>query len=129
MGDMIMAAPVGGLASKERITPQDVLMLRREVFGNGVVTRGEAEALFALHSSTTEQCAEWGEFFVEAVTDYIVHQEKPEGYISARQCRLAGQGDLERPHGRHDGRARAPGEGARKGQVFAPACPPSRCGK
>ena len=26
--------------------------------------------------------AEWQEFFVEAVTDFIVHQEKPRGYIS-----------------------------------------------
>ena len=29
-----------------------------------------------------DQCAEWPGFFVEAVTDYIVHQEKPQGYVS-----------------------------------------------
>ena len=29
-----------------------------------------------------DQSAEWPGFFVEAVTDYIVHQEKPQGYIS-----------------------------------------------
>ncbi len=82
MGELIMAAPVAGLASKNRITADDVLMLRREVFADGVVTRGEAEALFALDATARDRCPEWAGFFVEAVTDYIVHQEKPSGYIS-----------------------------------------------
>lgn len=82
MGELIMSAPVAGLTSKNRIAAEDVAMLRREVFADGVVTRGEAEALFALDQTARDKCAEWAPFFVEAVTDYIVHQEKPEGYIS-----------------------------------------------
>ncbi|MDG4896554.1 hypothetical protein P9272_23595 [Mesorhizobium sp. WSM4976] len=82
MGELIMSAPVAGLTSKNRITAEDVAMLRREVFADGVVTRGEAEALFALDQTSRDKCDEWTPFFVEAVTDYIVHQEKPEGYIS-----------------------------------------------
>nr|WP_287083843.1 hypothetical protein [Mesorhizobium sp.] len=77
-----MSAPVAGLASKNRITAEDVVMLRREVFGDGVVTRGEAEALFALDATAKDKCAQWPDFFIEAVTDFIVHQEKPAGYIS-----------------------------------------------
>ena len=86
MGELIMSAPVAGLTSKNRITAEDVTMLRREVFADGVVTRGEAEALFALDQTAREKCAEWAPFFVEAVTDYIVHQEKPEGYISEQNA-------------------------------------------
>ncbi|MCA0049669.1 hypothetical protein LB577_22425 [Mesorhizobium sp. B283B1A] len=82
MGELIMSAPVAGLTSKSRITAEDVAMLRHEVFADGVVTRGEAEALFALDATAKDKCREWPEFFVEAVTDYIVHQEKPAGYIS-----------------------------------------------
>lgn len=82
MGELIMSAPVAGLTSKNRITAEDVTMLRREVFGDGVVSRGEAEALFALDVTARDKCQEWPEFFVEAITDYIVHQEKPAGYIS-----------------------------------------------
>ncbi len=82
MGELIMTAPVAGLTSKNRITAEDVTMLRREVFSDGVVTRGEAEALFALDATARDKCQEWPVFFVEAVTDYIVHQEKPSGYIS-----------------------------------------------
>ncbi len=82
MGELIMSAPVAGLTSKNRITAEDVTMLRREVFADGVVSRGEAEALFALDQTARDKCGEWAPFFVEAVTDYIVHQEKPEGYVS-----------------------------------------------
>lgn len=82
MGELIMSAPVAGLTSKSRIVAEDVAMLRHEVFGDGVVTRGEAEALFALDATARDKCREWPPFFVEAVTDYIVHQEKPAGYIS-----------------------------------------------
>jgi hypothetical protein len=81
MGELIMSAPMAGLTSKNRITAEDVVMLRREVFGDGVVTRGESEALFALDATTKDKCQEWPVFFVEAVTDYIDHQEKPESYI------------------------------------------------
>ncbi|MGX5803754.1 hypothetical protein ACWGS9_21265 [Bradyrhizobium sp. Arg314] len=82
MGELIMSAPVAGLISKNKITAEDVTMLRREVFADGVVSRGEAEALFALDETARDKCGEWAPFFVEAVTDYIVRQEKPEGYIS-----------------------------------------------
>ena len=82
MGELIMSAPVAGLTSKSSIAAEDVAMLRHEVFGDGVVTRGEAEALFALDATARDKCQEWPPFFIEAVTDYIVHQEKPSGYIS-----------------------------------------------
>ena len=82
MGERIGSAPVARLTSKDRITAEDVVMLRREVFADGVVSRGEAEALFALDATARDKSPEWPEFFVEAVTDYIVHQEKPAGYIS-----------------------------------------------
>lgn len=86
MGELIMSAPVAGLTSKNKITAEDVTMLRREVFADGVVSRGEAEALFALDQTARDKCDEWAPFFVEAVTDYIVHEEKPEGYISQQNA-------------------------------------------
>ena len=83
MGEGIVAAPVGGLAAKDRITADDVLLLRGQVFRDGVVAPEEAESLFALDASATDSCPEWPVFFIEAITDYIVHQEKPSGYVSA----------------------------------------------
>ena len=82
MGELHLGAPVAGLASRNRITPEDVLMLRREIFKDGVVSRGEAESLFALDASCEHRCPEWHAFFIEAICDYIVHQERPRGYVS-----------------------------------------------
>lgn len=82
MGELVLGAPVAGLTSRKRIVAEDVLMLRREVFRDGVVSRGEAESLFALDASCDDKCPEWSDFFVEAVTDYLVHQEKPAGHVS-----------------------------------------------
>lgn len=86
MGELLLGAPVAGLASRNRITPDDVLMLRRDVFRDGVVTRGEAESLFALDASCADRCPQWHAFFVEAITDYIVHQEQPRGHVSPQNA-------------------------------------------
>src|SRR5262245_37304101 len=80
------SARVADIASRKRITPLDVLELRQLVFRDGVVACAEADALFQLNETCMEQCVEWREFFVEAITDYIVHQEKPAGYVSAKNA-------------------------------------------
>jgi hypothetical protein len=82
MGELIVAGPFVRLSEKGQILPHDLADLRASIFADGIVSRGEAEALFALNASCTEKCADWPAFFVEAVTDYIVHQEKPHGYVS-----------------------------------------------
>ncbi len=86
MANLIAAARIADIKKKNRIDAEDVLMLRREVFGDGVVTADEAEALLELGSSCTDQSAQWRDFLVEAITDYIVHQEKPAGYICAKNA-------------------------------------------
>lgn len=82
MGELIMSALIAEIMSKGAVTPQDVTMLRREVYPDGIVSRDEAAVLFEINTSCERQCPEWTAFFVEALTDYIVHQEKPAGYVS-----------------------------------------------
>lgn len=77
-----LEATAAAVARRKRIDADDVLALRRYTFGDGHVSRQEADALFHLDGSTTEKCAEWTAFFLEAIVDYIVHQEKPSGYVS-----------------------------------------------
>jgi len=64
------------------ITTDDVLALRRQVFGDGKVHPYEAEALFDLAQKRLPGALEWHDFYIEAMTDYLVHQEEPSGYIS-----------------------------------------------
>lgn len=73
---------IAEIADKGIISAEDVLKLRREVFGDGVVSEAEAEMLFRLNEACKGQDDKWGEFFVEAVSDYLVRQEMPEGYVS-----------------------------------------------
>ena len=73
------------LAGTDAIADMHVEALRRDVFGDGAVTRAEADALFALERSTTPKCACWTPFFVEAITDHVVWQVRPTGIVSAAQ--------------------------------------------
>jgi len=70
------------LQHKNRISAEDVIKFRREVFQDIVVSRAEAEGVFALNNSIEDRCREWNEFFVEVMVDYCVNQAKPKGYMS-----------------------------------------------
>ena len=74
---------VGKLLRQEgRIAERDVRHFRREVFRDGVVSTAEADAIFELDGAVTDKCQEWNVFFVEALTDFIVNQAEPRGYVS-----------------------------------------------
>ncbi|WP_237154935.1 hypothetical protein [Oryzibacter oryziterrae] len=64
------------------LSAADVLDLRRQVYGDGVVQVRDAELLCDIDAVAGHTCQEWSEFFVEAITDFIVHQQIPTGYVS-----------------------------------------------
>ncbi len=70
------------IARSGRISGDDVLALRAGVFGDEKVWAHEAEAIFDLAQKNFPACEEWRAFFIEALTDYLVHQEEPAGYVS-----------------------------------------------
>lgn len=65
-----------------KITSQDVILCRRTMFGDGHISDDEAQSILTLNTNVDEICAEWADFYVEAITDYLVHQTQPRGYIS-----------------------------------------------
>jgi hypothetical protein len=73
---------VAAIAARGAIRPDDVTRHRATVYGNAIVSAEEAEWALALDEAVDETCPEWIEFLVGAVTDYVVRQEKPEGYVS-----------------------------------------------
>jgi hypothetical protein len=81
MDEAALKATPLGLVEQGRISADDVRFLRTELFRDGAVSRAEAEQLFRLHAENPHQCGEWHAFFIEAMVDHIVHQEKPSGYI------------------------------------------------
>ena len=82
---MLLTSPVDMaplLKNADTITPRDVLEFRREVFRDGLVSKHEADALFMINDATDQQCQQWHEFFVEALTDFTVNQMEPRGFVS-----------------------------------------------
>jgi hypothetical protein len=63
------------------ISPTDVLAIRREVWPDGVVARAEAETIFEIHRAARGHSVEWGDFFIEAITDAVVNGAGPHGYV------------------------------------------------
>jgi hypothetical protein len=69
------------VAASKRITAEDVQALRRSLYNDGVAEAGEVERLFAMDETADEHDPSWCELFVEAVTDHLVEQVAPQGYI------------------------------------------------
>lgn len=71
------------ILDKGEITAEGVLELRRHVFWKGVVTQPDAETVLMLNDRLGGRTdASWSAFFVEALTDYLVFQADPSGYVS-----------------------------------------------
>lgn len=70
------------IAATGHIGPEDTLAIRRIVYPDGVIGPDEAEWLFALNAAATSQDKSWHILFVEALTDYAVHQMQPDGYVT-----------------------------------------------
>ena len=87
MAELTLEPRIAAIAARSRITADDVLFLRRMVYADGIASRHEAENLFALDEACAAKAPEWTTFLTEAVCDYIIHQEKPEGYVSDYNAR------------------------------------------
>src|SRR5437764_12433143 len=63
------------------VTADDVLALRRWVWPDGVVSRSEAEAVFALNRLVEDAAPEWDDFFVEAISEHALGAAEPHLYV------------------------------------------------
>jgi hypothetical protein len=72
---------VARIIAAERVTPEDTVALRQTVWINATIETTEAEALFAINNAAKKNCPQWVDFFVEAITAYLVEQTAPRGYI------------------------------------------------
>lgn len=73
-------------AADGSITAAEVLALRQAAWPDGKVDPAEAEAIFDLNDKIAAPCAEWSEFFVEALGEMIVNQIAPKGYVDDAQA-------------------------------------------
>ena len=80
------AAADGGISSEE------ILEMRRAGWADGKMTRSEAEAVFAAQNATANPSKDWSDFFVEAISQYVLEGSEPRGYASEDEAQwLIGQ--------------------------------------
>lgn len=85
-------------ATNGKISPQELLALRREGWGDGIVTREEAEAIFAINNTLAQRDGEWCDFFVEAIGEFVLNGTAPRLQCSREEAEwLIARAD-------HDGR-------------------------
>lgn len=67
------------VAEDGRVAPDEILSLRQLGWGDGQITREEAEAIFAINRQIILPGNEWVDFFVEAVSEFVLNGSEPKG--------------------------------------------------
>lgn len=68
-------------AADGTISAEEILILRRASWANGTIEAGEADAIFAVNDRVTTANEAWIEYFVEALTEFVVNGSEPRGFI------------------------------------------------
>ncbi len=97
----LQSLPITEMLQRGSIHDVDVLRLKAALYNDGMITADEAEALFTLNETCEQQDPAWAEFYIDALTDYLVNQVEPEGYLTADEAkrltdRIAPQGLVAR---------------------------------
>lgn len=79
---VLSAVSFAKIAARGSIDAADVLRLLHRTRDGGRLAAAEAETLLALNDACPVQDPEWAGWFVETLTDYIVDQLEPEGYLT-----------------------------------------------
>ena len=79
---VLKSVSVEEIIKRGSIKDADVAKLRAAFYDDGAIGPDEAEKLFAINDECPVQDRSWADFFVEAVTDFIVNQAAPEGYVT-----------------------------------------------
>jgi hypothetical protein len=75
------------IADNRAISAEDTATVRKLVYQQVDVTDTEAHWLFTLNASARDADPAWDTLFVEALTDYCVHQVEPAGYVTEDKAR------------------------------------------
>lgn len=70
------------ICTSKAVTAEDVLALRQAFYHDGGVSPDEAASVFKINSACPSQDPSWNIAFTEMLTDYVVHQVQPDGYVS-----------------------------------------------
>ncbi|MGE7370935.1 hypothetical protein ACQKKX_17990 [Neorhizobium sp. NPDC001467] len=81
MSDGRFSFPACVIAGKRRLDVDDLLMLRKHAFSDGIRTEEDVHLLLAIHRACDSSCTEWDCYLVESIAAYAVHGQKPRGWL------------------------------------------------
>lgn len=73
-------------AADGQIAPEELSELRRYLWGDGIVSQAEAEALFTTNRALRDRTAEWCDFFVEAIGEFVLNGTEPRLQCSEKEA-------------------------------------------
>ncbi|WFL78600.1 hypothetical protein P7228_05930 [Altererythrobacter arenosus] len=68
------------------VSPSELQNLRQLGWGDGQIHREEAEAIFAINRQLAHPTAEWVDFFVEAVAEFVLNGSEPREMCSEEEA-------------------------------------------
>lgn len=74
-------------AEDSAISANEILALRRAAWPDGKIDPEEAEAIFILNDQIVAPTAEWSDFFIEALVEFVVNTTEPRGYVTEGNAR------------------------------------------
>jgi hypothetical protein len=81
MSDGRFSFPACVIAGKRRLDVDDLLMLRKHAFSDGIRTEDDARLLLAIHRACASSCPQWDSYVIESVAAYAVHRLHPRGWL------------------------------------------------
>lgn len=81
MSELRLSFPACVIAGKNRLTANDLLLLRKYTFPEGIRSSDDVVVMLALDTLCPEKCVEWHDYFVESLADYIVNRCHPAGAL------------------------------------------------
>jgi hypothetical protein len=83
---VLNAVSIAEIKARGSIKDADVLKLRRSYYDDGIISTEEADIIFALNDACPVQDPAWADCFVETITDYVVEQAEPRGYLTTENA-------------------------------------------
>src|SRR6476661_5936810 len=83
---VLSAVSIAEIKARGSIKDADVLKVRRNYYDDGIITPEEADAIFALNDACPVQDPAWADCFIETITDYLVEQAEPRGYLTVENA-------------------------------------------
>ncbi|KQV81582.1 hypothetical protein [Rhizobium sp. Root1220] len=81
MSEFRLAFPACVIAGKHRLAVDDIGLLRKHTFPEGIRTSDDVIVMLALNNSCPEKCPEWDSFFVEQLAGFVVNYTYPQGSL------------------------------------------------